>query len=718
MAEAFNEPQKSRILAGVSYIDKLLVEMEEILSASSSAAFPKYKSPLTPAQVRVIRDYTNRLRRQIAHVLKDLAIPLPAAKFDSAHAIRVTLQFIEVAIEELAPERLRGYGEVPAGLIRPLAGGLQEMKGIVRQLDSYLIQRPDADLNLRLARLSSARAAPELLSLLARIIDQDGLVEFRDPLSRLVEKMEAPTYEIAFFGRVSAGKSSLLNRIIGADLLPTGVTPVTAVPTRIRNRPEPALLVWTMEAGAARYDIDRLPDFVTEARNPGNEKRVTRLVAEIPLAMFPEEVVLVDTPGLGSLALDGAAETLAYLPQCDLGVVLVDASSNLHSDDVATVDALRAASVPSVVVLSKADLVSPRDLDELLNYTRNQISQQLGIEVPVAPLSSHPEMSRLLKSAKGTACRQHSIRNSGGHAEPVLREFLESWVGNEIAPRIVEARRLAEESNERKANNLAERVLRALEMSIKSSSSNGVASPQEDLKSVENRLREAAGLLESVSRQCFSITGRVRDAANDAVAAIVERAITIWHRDAGVADLDETWIQAAVNTLAQNEAQELANTVRRTTERLSEALNTTAQAITAGRVGEQFSLSSFVKELPAPDYSGCRIRLHRPRMLSVSSSLARRSVAHQIESHCGAALVEFFDSYGRALELWFRYILAGVEREFNSSAEIYRAQLQRLSAPGAAIQPDTSAVLEHISLLSQKLGVQDLFDAVQSNTTA
>jgi hypothetical protein len=38
----------------------------------------------------------------------------------------VTLQFIEVAIEELAPERLRGYGEVPRNLFQLLAAGLRD----------------------------------------------------------------------------------------------------------------------------------------------------------------------------------------------------------------------------------------------------------------------------------------------------------------------------------------------------------------------------------------------------------------------------------------------------------------------------------------------------------------------------------------------------------------------------------------------------------------
>jgi hypothetical protein len=238
------------------------------------------------------------------------------------------------------------------------------------------------------------------------------------------------------------------------------VTPVTAVPTRIRNRPDPALSVWTADGQFERYEIGRLADFVTEERNPGNEKRVTRVVAEVPLTMLPEEVILVDTPGLGSLALEGAVETLAYLPNCDLGVVLVDAASNLHTDDIATLDALRSASVPCLVVLSKADLVGPQDLERLEEYTRKQVNRELGTPIDVAPLSSHPEFDALLKH----------------------------WIAGQIAPRTTNAKRLAGESNARKASVLGQRVLHALKMMMKTGIQDEPVDRPDNLRNAEIQL--------------------------------------------------------------------------------------------------------------------------------------------------------------------------------------------------------------------------------------
>jgi hypothetical protein len=192
-AEQFNEPQKRRLLSSASYIDKLLIDIEEILSASTSGGFPKYKNPLAPVQVRVVRDYVKHLRQQIVRVLADLDVPLPEPRFDSTFSIRVILQFIEVALEEIAPQRLVGYGSVPESLVQALAGGIQEMKGIVRQMGSYVSQTIEADLSNRLLQLRKKDGDVELLQRLGDILERHRLIEFRAPLSQLVEKIEAPT---------------------------------------------------------------------------------------------------------------------------------------------------------------------------------------------------------------------------------------------------------------------------------------------------------------------------------------------------------------------------------------------------------------------------------------------------------------------------------------------------------------------------------------------
>jgi hypothetical protein len=105
-------------------------------------------------------------------------------------------------------------------------------------------------------------------------------------------------------------------------------------------------------------------------------------------------------------------------------------------------------------------------------------------------------------------------------------------------------------------------------------------------------------------------------------------------------------------------------------------------------------------------------------MLALSVSAARRSVRARIESECGEVLSRWFESYGRALELWFGNVLINLEREFNSNADVYRAQMQRLAGTRAYPAPDRAILLEDISALGQKLGLSEVLDASESHAMA
>jgi GTP-binding protein EngB required for normal cell division len=180
------------------------------------------------------------------------------------------------------------------------------------------------------------------------------------------------------------------------DVLPVGVNPITAVPTRLAYGLQPALSVWFAHKSPERLEIGHLSEFVTEQLNSANSKHVTRITVQLPSPRLRDGVVLVDTPGLSSLATAGAVETLAYLPRCDLGVVLIDAGSTLTQDDLGTIQALYDAGVPASVLLSKADLLSPEDREKVAQYIADHVQSQLGLKLSAHPVSVKAEHSALL----------------------------------------------------------------------------------------------------------------------------------------------------------------------------------------------------------------------------------------------------------------------------------------------------------------------------------
>jgi hypothetical protein len=154
--ESLNESQQRHLLTSLQYADKLLSEIEEILSAASSKSpFPEHQIDVTPAQSKVIRDYIARIRAQMLRVLEGQGIRPRSPQLGAIHCIRVALTFVRIALTEIGPEYMRGYGKVPESAIADLNGLVAELNTLVDRLNAYLAEGLGQDLGARLERVSA-----------------------------------------------------------------------------------------------------------------------------------------------------------------------------------------------------------------------------------------------------------------------------------------------------------------------------------------------------------------------------------------------------------------------------------------------------------------------------------------------------------------------------------------------------------------------------------
>lgn len=662
---SLNSNHERRLSVTCRHIDKLLAEMESALNVSTSKlAFPQYAPDLSPAQRRVIEDYIGRIRAQLVRVLDGQGIERPPADIPVSRSLHSHLTFVDIAVEELKPEYMRGYGEVPPAAAVELNGIAGELQGLVRQLDQYLMRGSRENLAERLARLEQSGDEVSLLKKLESVIAEHGLVEFRSTLSMILDRLEDNTFEIAIFGRVSSGKSSLLNAMLGTDVLPVGVTPITAVPTRLLYGESPAVHVWFANRQPERFDISQLPEFVAEQLNRGNEKHVTRIVVQLPSARLREGIAFVDTPGLGSLATRGAAETLAYLPRCDLGVVLIDAGSTLTPDDLQTIQILYDAAIPATVLLSKADLLTSEDRVRVIGYVKDHIKEELNLDLAV---------------------RAVSVMAGSKH-------LLAEWFEEDIAPLYGQRQELKVRSIRRKLGALRQSIEMALRSRLRRKDQ---ISPVkvEQLRVVEAELRQASGRLEEMKKIA-------RGVAND-----LEYSTTRTLRLAA-ATLDESWskqgagdesVPIIVRNAVMGTVQEQTDSLRRRMDAMARKLHETIRA--AAKVleiedvpGEQ-EFSGVVRELPAFDPGPLDIQLKRPLFLSLlGGNLSRSILTKRLAAMIGEQLTRSLSTYHALLYDWSERTLRQIQRRFDAYANSYRAQVERLVGDCGSPAGEESAI--------------------------
>ncbi len=661
-----NSSQQLHLLCSAQHADKLLGEVESILFASrSKSAFRKYKSSFSPAQIKVVEDYVARIRTQMVRVLDSQGIPQPEPDFEAVHSIRVTLAFIRIAFQECTPDRMRGYGDLPEDAVLELNGLVDEMVSAIDKLDAYLANGLGQDLQARLKALADSGADVGLVKTLERIVNEHGFVEFRPKVSMIVERLESKSFEIALFGRVSSGKSSLLNHIVQTDILPVGVNPITAVPTRLVYGGTPRLTVWFADRGAERTDLERLPEFVSERHNPGNYRHVTRIVAELPSARLRDGIVLVDTPGLGSLATSGAAETLAYLPRCDLGVVLIDAGSTLTEDDLATIRTLYEAGIPASVLLSKSDLLAPEDRAGSLAYISEQIRSQLGLEISVHPVSIQASHSSLL----------------------------ETWFREAILPLYDHHQQLAQESVFRKIGSLRESVATALRLRLDRDRSSI------DVSQVEADLRKAIGRVAEVREVCFEATHAIRGQGERGIAEAATGLTEAWLRNG------ETDASALVGDLlvrfAAEQAGVISGALKDLARELAQTLRTTSATLGMQEAHPDEDLISAITDMPRLDLGELELDVRPGVRLKFGRGLSERHTQNVLRRKIGGRVAEAFSNLGSMLDAWTRRTLGELQRRFETHADAYRAHVNRMSGTGQASGTEQEAFLRDLASLAR-----------------
>jgi GTP-binding protein EngB required for normal cell division len=463
-----------------------------------------------------------------------------------------------------------------------------------------------------------------------------------------------------------------LNHILEMDVLPVGVNPITAVPTRIVHGPEPRLTVAYLDKKTERMEITRLPEFVSEPFNPGNMKHVTRITVELPSNRLQDGVLFVDTPGLGSLATAGAAETLAYLPRCDLGVMLIDAGSTLSREDLSTLQSLYEAAVPAFVLLSKADLLTPEDRDRSVRYISDQLNSQLGLKLLVHPVSTKADHTRLL----------------------------DEWFANEIEPLCERHQELGQESVRRKIGGLREAVEAALKVRLEIAEK-GPRGENKSLGEAETQLRKATGKFEEVNSFCLRASDEIRDLGWMALSRSAADVAEQWfNKDEKETDARAIVMRNLTETAAEG-ANQVFNRIQGLAQDLSRALASAAGALEAKDVPRDEDFRSFVKEMPRLDPGPLEVVLERGFLAILGKAFTRRQIEKKLRERIGSAVDEAFQRYGRMLESWSRRTLAELHRQFDAHADGYRAQLERLGGAGIAGPEEAESIRRDLDALSR-----------------
>jgi hypothetical protein len=134
---ALNPHHQRRLRAAFQYIDTLLSGIDAILDPPDSGAlFPRYAVDLAPAQRVLLQRGIVEIRGRLSQALADNNLAIEPPSISAVQAVRSALNFIDIAVTELRPRYMRGYGAVPPEAAAQLERTVDQLEQLVHELDA------------------------------------------------------------------------------------------------------------------------------------------------------------------------------------------------------------------------------------------------------------------------------------------------------------------------------------------------------------------------------------------------------------------------------------------------------------------------------------------------------------------------------------------------------------------------------------------------------
>jgi GTP-binding protein EngB required for normal cell division len=201
---------------------------------------------------------------------------------------------------------------------------------------------------------------------------------------RILARLAEDRFNLAIVGQFSRGKSSLMNALLGAEKLPTGILPLTSVITTVTyGETERVLLLREGWSIPQEIRLDQLPEYVTQNENPGNEKKVLLAEVRLPNELLRLGVHFVDTPGVASSIAANTRTTRQFLPEADAAILVTSFESPMTEAETAFLQEVREHVHKVFIVVNKLDLVPAADRGLVMEAVRSTVRTVLSDSDPM-----------------------------------------------------------------------------------------------------------------------------------------------------------------------------------------------------------------------------------------------------------------------------------------------------------------------------------------------
>jgi ribosome biogenesis GTPase A len=205
-----------------------------------------------------------------------------------------------------------------------------------------------------------------------------------DAITKIVAGVDAENITLAVMGKAKRGKSTLVNALLGRTddvVAPVDRLPASSAVSCFTKASADKATVVFQDGRQEPVPFSRIRDFVTEEGNPENKRGVRYLEIQSAFPSLEEHVVLVDTPGAGSIHEHHDALLYEFIPKADAVLFMITARMPMDQDEIRLLSEIKKADIRRLFfIINRVDESEPQDLVELEEHSR-RVLQGLGLDV-------------------------------------------------------------------------------------------------------------------------------------------------------------------------------------------------------------------------------------------------------------------------------------------------------------------------------------------------
>ena len=214
----------------------------------------------------------------------------------------------------------------------------------------------------------------------------------------LCDSIRASYYDNKFYlgivGEFKRGKSTMINSLIGEELLPTDILPTTAVINILEYSDKNYAKVYYNDGAIKdiKVENEELFDFTSEGKQETENIKFIKI--GLNNEFLKDGLVIIDTPGVNDISKSRVEVTKNILPKCDSVLFLLDAASPLTKTEAEFLETkiLKYKMSTLKFIISKADRLDEDELEESIEGAMERIQKVISNEADVMPYSSREVM--------------------------------------------------------------------------------------------------------------------------------------------------------------------------------------------------------------------------------------------------------------------------------------------------------------------------------------